>query len=68
MRKCVEIEGCVLGSFLFDWAIIHKTAGALSAVRGGCINVKFYSEVSCSDFDSCGVFLENNYAKKTQSR
>jgi len=42
--------------------------GALSGVRGGCINVKFHSEISCSDFDSCGEFLENNYAKKTQSR
>jgi len=45
-----------------------KTAGALTGVRGGCINVKFYSEISCSDFDSCGEFLENKYAKKTQSR
>jgi len=68
MRKVVESEGSVLGSFLFDWAIIHKTADALTGVRGGCINVKFYSEISCSDFDSCGEILENNYAKNTQSR
>jgi len=68
MRKDGESEGCVFGGFLFDWAIIHKTAGALSGVRGGCINVKFYSEISCSDFDICGEFLENNYAKKTQSK
>jgi len=42
MRKDVESEGCVLGRFLFDWAIIRKMAGALSAVRGGCINVKYF--------------------------
>jgi len=62
-----KVKGVFWEFFLFDWAIIHKTAGALSGERGGCINVKFYSEISC-DFDSCGELLENNYAKKTQSR
>ena len=68
MRKDVETKGCVLGRVLADWEIIQKVRGALSAVRGWCTDVTFYSKISCSDFDSCGEFLENNYAKKTQAR
>jgi len=62
-----KVKGVFWVVFLFHWAIIHKTAGALPGVRGGCINVKFYSEIGCSVFDSCGEILENNYATKTQS-
>ena len=68
LRKDVEKEGGVLARFSSDWENIHKTASALSRVSGGCITVKFYSGNSCSYFDSSGELLENNYAKKTQSR
>jgi hypothetical protein len=58
----------MLARFLSDWASIYKTARALSRARGGCVTVRFYSAISCRDFDSSGELLENNYAKETQSR
>ena len=68
MRKDIERKVvCWLG-FVSDWASIHKTARALSRARGGCVTVKFNSGIICSDFDSSGELLENNYVKETQSR
>ena len=66
----MEREGSLLVRILSDWASIHKRAGALSRVGGGCITVMFYSEICCSDFDSSGDFfvVENNYAKRTKTK
>ena len=64
MRNYVEREGGLLVRFLSDWANIHKTARTLSRVRGGCITVRFTVKSAAAT----GELLENNYAKKTQSR
>jgi hypothetical protein len=60
LRKDVGRERGALARFLSVWANIHKTASVLSKVRRWCVTVEFYSEISCSDFDSSGELLENN--------
>jgi len=65
-KRCGKRWG-FFGWFLSDWANIHKTARVLSRVREACITVKFYSEISCSDFNGNDELLVYIYAKKKQS-